>query len=205
MGDVDYIQKPTGTKPTLADCIADSVLTKFAGLPAKYKPSKDSNEVHNWVPLSGIVLEDQNGSLECVSLATGMKCLPISKLIQAQGRLLHDSHAEILALRAFNHFLLQESARLIGNQDEESRYLIKASIESVPFQIRPCINIHMYCSEAPCGDASMELIMQKQNDATPWTAPRPSQGLQGRGNFSELGVVRRKPGELAYSPFSKCS
>ena len=189
----------------LADRIADSVLTKFASLPAKYKPSRDTSEVHNWVPLSGIVLEHQDGSLDCVTLATGMKCLPTTKIRLAQGRLLHDSHAEILALRAFNHFILQECANMVGNQDEGSRYIIKATVGSVPFTIRPVLKIHMYCSEAPCGDASMELVMQKQADATPWTDPVPSQGLLGRGNFSELGIVRRKPGKLAYSLVSICS
>lgn len=75
-----------------------------------------------------------------------------------------------------------------------------------PFALRDEIKIHMYCSEAPCGDASMELTVAAQDDASPWTAP-PSieeltyakhdhqhhSSLQGRGYFSELGVVRRKP------------
>lgn len=55
------------------------------------------------------------------------------------------------------------------------------------------------------GDASMELTMAAQDDASPWTSS-PSTlelsdvshnhqypALQGRGYFSELGVVRRKP------------
>jgi tRNA-specific adenosine deaminase 1 len=51
----------------------------------------------------------------------------------------------------------------------------------------------------------MELIMAAQEDATPWSLPLtasdgPSTGetteslLHGRGYFSELGIVRRKPG-----------
>jgi len=41
----------------------------------------------------------------------------------------------------------------------------------------------------------MELIMAAQDDATPWTKPaQVSDGaMTGRGYFSELGVVRRKP------------
>jgi len=41
----------------------------------------------------------------------------------------------------------------------------------------------------------MELIMAAQDDATPWAKPVDSDcnGLAGRGYFSELGVVRRKP------------
>ncbi|KAI7200695.1 hypothetical protein KC343_g8582 [Hortaea werneckii] len=49
----------------------------------------------------------------------------------------------------------------------------------------------MYVSDAPCGDASMELVMREQEDDTPWE--RAEDGMPGRGNFDRLGVVRRKP------------
>lgn len=53
----------------------------------------------------------------------------------------------------------------------------------------------------PGGDASMELTMSAQEDPTPWTAPPPSSlsrdpdtpTLPGREDFSQLGIVRRKP------------
>jgi tRNA-specific adenosine deaminase 1 len=54
----------------------------------------------------------------------------------------------------------------------------------------------MYGSEAPCGDASMELIMAALEDATPWelsAASNRETTLKGRGSFAELGIVRRKP------------
>lgn len=58
----------------------------------------------------------------------------------------------------------------------------------------------MYCSECPCGDASMELVMSRQADPTPWQPPTPVTGiigdtisLLGRGHFDQLGIVRRKP------------
>lgn len=73
----------------------------------------------------------------------------------------------------------------------------------------------MYCTCAPCGDASMELCMAAQEDPTPWelppapapattlasastntanTADAPTQdALIGRAHFQLLGVVRRKP------------
>lgn len=47
----------------------------------------------------------------------------------------------------------------------------------------------------------MELIMEAQEDASPWPVKvdegGQSSGMLGRGNFSELGVVRRKPGNEA--------
>ena len=62
-----------------------------------------------------------------------------------------------------------------------------------PFALRDDVAIHMYCSAAPCGDASMELTMSSQPDATPWTTQPAADEMLGRGNFDRLGVVRRKP------------
>jgi len=56
-----------------------------------------------------------DNSLHCLSLATGVKCLPSNKVIQAQGLALHDSHAEILAIRGFNRFLIFSSIRLTAD------------------------------------------------------------------------------------------
>jgi len=158
-----------------------------------------------------------------------MKCLPESRLDSAKGNVLHDSHAEILAIRAFNRFLLDHCAGIIGGSQtsHQSTFLelvsdnnlTTAPGESIPviypphatttaavlphrrypFQIKESVRIHMYCSEAPCGDASMELIMSQQDDATPWNLPVSSEDagdsatLYGRGYFGQLGVVRRKP------------
>ena len=125
-----------------------------------------------------------------------MKCLPASKVSTAQGRILHDSHAEILAMRCFNHFLVQECKKLVRQGSATSPYIVRQETQGQAFFIREGTKFHMYSSEAPCGDASMELTMMAQEDPTPWpTRPdlRPGQNLKGRGSFSELGIVRRKP------------
>lgn len=130
-----------------------------------------------------------------------MRCLPASKVPLAQGRCLHDWHAEIVALRAFNYYLLQECHSLASTALSTSSYLSRRQADpavanqSQQFAIRDDVKIYMYCSEAPCGDASMELIMAAQDDATPWEKPAATTAgaLTGRGFFSELGVVRRKP------------
>ncbi|TKA67517.1 hypothetical protein B0A55_10137 [Friedmanniomyces simplex] len=61
------------------------------------------------------------------------------------------------------------------------------------FSLHDNITIHLYISDAPCGDASMELTMSAQPDATPWTTQPADDAMPGRGNFDLLGVVRRKP------------
>ena len=113
-----------------------------------------------------------------------MKCLPATKVSDAKGRTLHDSHAEILAIRCLNHFLIQECKR------QQSLYVARQD-SNQPFGITPGTRFHMYCSEAPCGDSSMELTIRAQKDPTPW--PVRHDALMGRGYFSELGIVRRKP------------
>ena len=127
-------------------------------------------------------------------------------------------HAEILAIRAFNHFLIDE-CRLLLSGGGVSNLLRQrepgeiTSLEYQPFTIKDDVEIHMYCSEAPCGDASMELVMEAQEDPTPWTEtppavpvlseplPQPDRAapegevllLRGRSHFSYLGAVRLKP------------
>jgi len=149
-------------------------------------------------------------ALTCASLATGMKCLPASKVTQAKGNVLHDWHAEVLAIRGFNSWILEECALLaqLGREGEGQwiewsgrdthgvQQLDPGSVPWPPFKLKPDVQIHMFCSQAPCGDASMELTMASQEDATPWANAAPSANpddMIGRGHFDRLGVVRRKP------------
>lgn len=160
-----------------------------------------------------------------------MKCLPTTKLPTAHGNILHDWHAEILCLRAFNHFLLTECKALLTNPQQTSPYLLRLTPPATPtdshhhhhpFAWRPNVTLHLYCSEAPCGDASMELTIAAQPDAAPWASPLPQHMMEmqttttnnhhtpnppsttdattppplhllGRACFAHLGIVRRKP------------
>lgn len=156
--------------------------------------------------------------LTCFS--TGMKCLPASKVPSAKGKVLHDWHAEVLVIRAFNHFVLEECKAII-TQGKDSLYIRRDSstvTDESPgsrplFCWRDDVTLHMYCSEAPCGDASMELTISAQQDASPWKTPLPPHlmpegasesapelALLGRACFSQLGVVRRKPARADAPP-----
>ncbi|KAI8948113.1 adenosine deaminase/editase [Xylaria longipes] len=214
-----------------SDLIASLVQQEFDNLPAKRKPVVRDNGLREWVPLSGIVAEEKDGKLTCLSLATGMKCLPSPRLPQARGNVLHDWHAEVLAIRAFNCFVLDECRALASGAKSSSAFIWHRGSSEVtsssgyveincaeemtwhgqPFAWREDVRLYMYCSEAPCGDASMELTMASQADATPWAIPTlsPQENppsailtpttlgqetlLPGRAYFSQLGIVRRKP------------
>ena len=192
---------------SLQDRIVKAIHEKFHALPKKRKPGTLNNGIQEWVPLSGIVVVEDNERVTCLALATGMKCLPESRLsFLDSSTVLHDWHAETLAIRAFNHFLLQECHQLTSCTSYTSTVLqlrktseLSENPSLPPFCIRQSLSIMMYCSEAPCGDASMELVMEAQDDPTPWPIPAALEGsasaLLGRGFFSELGVVRRKPGK----------
>ena len=137
-----------------------------------------------------------------------MKCLPATQIAQANGSVLHDWHGEIVAIRAFNHFLLQECLELASSPTSRSSIVRRREAHEMsevdglqPFSIRNGLQLHMYSSEAPCGDASMELLMEAQADPTPWPIEQSQAGtqklpspLRGRESFAELGIVRRKPG-----------
>ena len=151
-----------------------------------------------------------------------MKCLPHAKLQSAKGNILHDWHAEVLALRAFNRFLVDECSDLakrgLGSEGAWVKWRRRvnegepvpdfcasnglpagapgqgseaSSWQEQPFELHDDVCIDMYVSDAPCGDASMELVMREQEDDTPWE--KAEDGMPGRGNFDRLGVVRRKP------------
>ncbi|KAK4900978.1 hypothetical protein LTR27_002161 [Elasticomyces elasticus] len=205
--------------PPSPDAIADCVLAAFKALPAKCGRSESEPKEHK-------------SDLTCAALATGMKCLPHAKLPLAHGNVLHDWHAEILAIRAFNRWLLDECDELVRKgKESESRWVAwrqefdgeksrSAQATAVehplepdaakhqcsdtdrdagedwqgqPFSLQDDVRIHLYVSDAPCGDASMELTMAAQSDSTPWTSQPSEDDMLGRGNFDRLGVVRRKP------------
>lgn len=82
-----------------------------------------------------------------------MKCLPATKLAESQGVGLHDWHAEVLAIRAFNRYLLDASSQV---SDLTSSNIVMKNGDGLghtirkPFRINPNVKLHMYCSEAPC-------------------------------------------------------
>lgn len=136
---------------------------------------------------------------------------------------LHDSHAEVLALRALNFWLINECASLVEEEKQamtqetgelhkklviiRRRVGVESHDKIPPFEIHPDVKIYMYSTCAPCGDCSMELCMAEQDNATPWVVPsepdittdQPTL-LDGRAHFSIVGVVRRKPSRRDAEP-----
>lgn len=100
---------------TFADKIATTAITRYNNLSNKGKPQK-----HEWTLLAAILMSIQYGNLdyqfsssitddcytlEVVSLGTGTKCIGKDKM-STKGNILNDSHAEVIARRAFIVFVL---------------------------------------------------------------------------------------------------
>lgn len=202
---------------TLAERVAQLALSKFDALPQKCKPRTLDDGSREWTPLSAVVLaQGQTQDLTCISLATGTKCLPASALPKCMGLVLHDSHAEVLALRGFNHWLLHEVFKMLQHPTYESQFLESSLDEDsqsslgqpvdrqdIPFRLKSNVSIYFFTTEAPCGDASMEILMNSfpTEAAVPWPVENEDVAdLQGRGHFSLLGRVRRKPARADAEP-----
>ncbi|KAF0552379.1 adenosine deaminase/editase [Gigaspora margarita] len=104
-----------------------------------------------WTVLAGIVachMKAEHGEyyLDYISLGSGLKCLPQSKLSKT-GDLIHDSHAEILARRGFLKFIINEINLLLNSK---STYLCLNNTNYPPFIIRNNVTFHKYISQAPC-------------------------------------------------------
>lgn len=203
---------------SLPERIAHLVQSKFETLPLKCKPRTLAEGRREWTPLSAVVLakDGDEDDLTCISLATGTKCLSASALPKCHGMVLHDSHAEILALRGFNYWLLTEVQNILHRPAYQSPFLELAggpesdhnpdtplSTFCPPLRLKQDVSIHFFTTEAPCGDASMEILMSCMplEETEPWPVDDNAlTALQGRGHFSLLGYVRRKPARADAEP-----
>ena len=188
---------------TFAERVGAAALAKFDAFPSKSKPRVYPDGRREWVPMSAIVLAENTESgdevLSCVAVATGTKCLPVSSIAQCRGTVLHDSHAETLAFRALSRFLLAEMEHVLQWESYTSRWVEFQHPSpgwKKPFTLCTSVSIHMFSTEAPCGDASMGLLIDSklEEDGEAWPEPASTAPqMHGRGYFSVLGAVRRKP------------
>ncbi|XP_020299441.1 tRNA-specific adenosine deaminase 1 [Pseudomyrmex gracilis] len=133
-----------------ADSVARLCIEKYNCLKKTGKPND-----HEWTVLSGIVLRTADGKLFLVALATGTKCLGESELIngtrEERGSRLSDSHAEVLARRAFLRYLYEQVDLVLSNYESA----IFSRIEGNGIALRSGVSFHFFSSQTPCGDCSI--------------------------------------------------
>ncbi|KAI0035619.1 hypothetical protein K488DRAFT_76465 [Vararia minispora EC-137] len=155
-----------------------------------------------FVIFASFVLHDTpSKNIKVVSLGTGSKCLPTSRLPPC-GDALHDSHAEIIARRGFVRWLMEEVERdrtLSAAGDGGMSIWLRR--EDGKYAWREDVRLHVHVSTVPCGDASTRLLAVLQDptvavlkDSSPWPDLESSAPSRGRDNYSRLGVLRTKPG-----------
>ncbi|KAH8353788.1 hypothetical protein KR059_011462 [Drosophila kikkawai] len=125
-------------KPSLQD-IANLCFDKFKSLPKTGKPTPSQ-----WTVLAGIVEYNRiTGSLKVVAIGCGTKCIGSSRLC-ANGYLLNDSHAEVLARRAFLRYLYREL---------KQEGIFQWDSKQKCYQLDDHLEFHFLSTQTPCGDA----------------------------------------------------
>ena len=124
-----------------ADSIADLVLSAYSKL--NFRPPEGQFTI-----LAGFVLQNSDSELKLISLGTGSKCLPASRL-PVNGDAVHDSHAEVLARRGAVRWLLEEITRSCSTPAEStSPWLCRQS--DGKFALKAGTALTMYISTVPC-------------------------------------------------------
>ncbi|KAH3676230.1 hypothetical protein WICPIJ_009190 [Wickerhamomyces pijperi] len=198
-----------------ADDISHAIISKYNSLSNKGKPVTKSNGVKEWTVLAGIVglIQDETGdkssisessdSLDLIALSTGVKSLPDAVVkTKSMGRLLHDCHAEILTLRAFNRFIISECQKVDGGIESSSYIEKDDTTNRYKFKLKKGIRFSLYVSQLPCGDCSLSQV-QGNTSEEPWGSKEERNGndiqlpngiLRGREFYNIKGKVRTKPG-----------
>ncbi|KAG6919300.1 hypothetical protein DXG01_007432 [Tephrocybe rancida] len=179
-----------------------SILKVYSGLPFQPPPGQYT------VASSFYLISRTSVSPKVISIATGTKCLPTSRY-PFQGEALHDSHAEVLARRGAIRWFLFEVLRCESpEQDYESPWIERRA--DGRYSPREGVQICLYISTPPCGDASMRMLASVQDeemaalkDSSVFTPLGENEASRGRDNYARLGVLRTKPGR-ADSPATMC-
>ncbi|EQC27229.1 hypothetical protein SDRG_14946 [Saprolegnia diclina VS20] len=186
------------------DRVAEAALAWFA---AKVPVKKHAT--NEYTVLAAIVLEN-DGALEVLSVGSGTKCLGQSALC-TDGYLIHDGHAEVMCRRAFLRYLYYElSLRQAGVANETSIFTA-ATDDDGKLALKPGCTLHLYVSEAPCGDAALydlkadvldeireaKVKRRKLNDAEVTTVPMRTTGakvVESSTHSHVRGLARVKSG-----------
>lgn len=115
--------------------------------------------------LAAIIMEKCQRKMRCstfqvVSLATGNRCIQTSSL-SLEGTAVNDSHAEVLARRAFLRFLMSQLHQHLSGADS---IFEPSPISPSKYRVKSSVAFHLYVSDAPCGDASLFTKSEEMNE-----------------------------------------
>ncbi|XP_065272634.1 tRNA-specific adenosine deaminase 1 [Emys orbicularis] len=96
---------------------------------------------------------------EVVAMGTGTKCIGHTRM-RKTGDILNDSHAEVIAKRSFQRYLVHQLWLAASHQQGS---IFSPGTEIGKWKLKPHITFIFFCSHTPCGDASI-IPMTKPED-----------------------------------------
>ncbi|NXP32408.1 ADAT1 deaminase, partial [Leiothrix lutea] len=120
---------------------------------------------------------------EVVAMGTGTKCIGQNKM-RKTGDILNDSHAEIVAKRSFQRYLLHQLWLAISHR----QCIFSPGTETGKWKLKPNIIFIFFSSHTPCGDASIFPVSEPENQLSkPVTGGRAAgQSAECRSNHNHL-------------------
>ena len=198
------MKRPRSPSPTRDDSLSSEIVKKSLDAYRKLKRHGKPCAKTEWTVLATICRVDHSSETEVVAMATGTKAIGASKLRQ-DGCILRDTHAEILARRAFRRYLLDRFEVFLKNgKEKDTTFGGTDSGLAIP---REDVRYVMYVSQAPCGDAC---ITSCSSSTTTWnlqTGARPMASNDEKldGVSQRTGILRTKPGRGDRTRSISCS
>ncbi|XP_026575575.1 tRNA-specific adenosine deaminase 1 isoform X1 [Pseudonaja textilis] len=136
-----------------------------ARLPKQGKPGRGTRE---WTELAAVLRVERaegGGSppavKEVVAMGTGTKCIGQSEMRET-GDVLNDSHAEVVAKRSFQRYLIHQLWLAAVGQEPS---IFTPGTKKGKWLLKPFISFVFFTSRTPCGDGS--IIPMMEMDAHP--------------------------------------
>ncbi|NXU81928.1 ADAT1 deaminase, partial [Oreotrochilus melanogaster] len=126
---------------------------------------------------------------EVVAMGTGTKCIGQNKM-RKTGDILNDSHAEIVAKRSFQRYLLHQMWLAAFHQQCS---IFIPGTETGKWKLKPNIVFVFFTSHTPCGDASIIPISEPENQLSkPVTGDDAAEQLEDRSNHDHFGPEEKR-------------
>ncbi|NXP73894.1 RED2 editase, partial [Ramphastos sulfuratus] len=134
-----------------ADSVYQMVAQKFQELTDNFTSMHARHKT-----LAGIVMTKglDIRQAQVIVLSSGTKCIN-GEYINDKGLAVNDCHAEILARRAFVHFLYSQLELHLSKRREDWERSIFVRLKEGGYGLRENILFHLYVSTSPCGDARL--------------------------------------------------
>ena len=132
---------PTAVQTDAIDNTVIEALSKYRSLAAFLQPGK-------FTIFASFILSSRTAqSRKVISLGTGCKCLPATRL-PPKGDALHDCHAEVLARRGAVRWFLEEAQRDGNNSMNVSLWISRG--KDGLYELREDVDLYLYVSTLPC-------------------------------------------------------